>query len=285
MSPFPDLVPVTVLVHALNEEANISHTLRDVMGWAAQVFVVDSQSSDRTGELASVAGAIVVSRPCSRVTLVEQRNWALETLPIAHQWVFILDADETMEPELKAEVAAAVARNDQARDGYWVRVKLIFMGRWLRHASLYPTWSLRLFRRGVVRYETRSVNAHPQVAPGREDYLGGHLLNHDRKGFVSYIERMNEFSTLEARAYRTVLDRGGDSSRPGNGFGSRAQRRRWLKERFIRLPFRPALLFCYLYFIRRGFLDGRPGFDYCVFKAAIEWMITVKLREARPPAA
>ncbi|MGQ0703331.1 MAG: glycosyltransferase family 2 protein [Gemmatimonadales bacterium] len=271
-------VPITVLVHALNEEVNIPHTLRDVVGWADQIFVIDSESSDRTAEIAGEAGATVVSRPCTRSTLVEQRNWALDNLPIAHEWVLILDADETMDPELKAEVAAAVARNDPERDGYWVRVKLIFMERWIRHASMYPTWSLRLFRKGVVRYERRNVNAHPLVAPDREGRFKGHLLNHDRKGWSSYVQRMDEFSTLEARAYQAAREGSGS---PGAVLGSRAARRRWLKERFMRLPFRPVVLFGYLYLVRGGFLDGRAGFDYCVFKATIEWMITVKLRQAR----
>jgi glycosyltransferase involved in cell wall biosynthesis len=273
-------VPVTVLVHALNEEINLPHALRDVVGWAAQVFVIDSASCDKTAELARAAGVTVVSRPCTRTRLVEQRNWALETLPIDHEWVFILDADETMEPPLKEEIVAAVARNDPAKDGYWLRFKTIFMGKWIRRASMYPTWSLRLFRHQVVRYERRSANAHPQLAPGREGFLQGHLLHQDRKGFEYYVQRMNEFSTLEAQAYRDVQEgRHGDLLR-GRLFGTKTERRRWLKERFIRLPFRPALAFCYLYVIRLGVLDGRAGFDYCVLKAVIEWMVTVKMREA-----
>ncbi len=275
-------VPVTVVIHARNEEVNLPFTLRDVMGWADQVVLVDSESTDRTQAIAREFGAEVVSRACDRGGLVAQRNWALDTIPFRNEWVFILDADETMDPELKEEVARLIVENAPTKDGYWCRFRAIFLGRWIKHASMYPSWSLRLFRHRVVRYERREANSHPIVAPGREGYLLHHLDNHDRRGFSYHCQRMDEFSTLEGRAYMKALRRGEDQALlKGRWFGTRAERRRAMKNLFIQLPFRPVVVFIYLYVVRLGFLDGRPGFDWCILKAVTEWMITIKMREWR----
>jgi len=273
-------VPVSIVVHARNEATNIPFTLASVIGWADEVFVVDSDSVDGTGDVAQKLGATVISRHCERRGLVTQRNWALDTLPFRNEWVFVLDADEYMEDALKAEVARLVLTNDPEKDGYWLRFRLIFMGKWIRRSSMYPSWSLRLFRHKVVRYEVRSVNSHPRVAPGREGFLEGHVVNYDRKGFAFYLQRLDEFSTLEAIAYEEVLS--GNISRtqvPGKLFGTRAERRRWLKNLFIRLPMRPLVVFTYLYVVRGGLLEGRAGFDYCFMKSIQEWMVNVKRRE------
>jgi hypothetical protein len=189
--------------------------------------------------------------------------------------VFILDADEAMEDGLKNEVQKIVCADNGSKDGYWCRFKLMFMGRWIRRASMYPSWSLRLFRHNLVRYERRDVNSHPLVRPGREGYLIGHLINEDRRGFSQYQKRLDEFSTLEAHAISQ------ESLLSGRLFGTRAERRRYLKNLFIRLPFRPLILFIYLYILRLGMLEGRRGFDYCLLRAVLEWLITVKLLEGR----
>ena len=280
--PISMTVPVTVLIHTLNEEVNLPFALENVVGWANQVCVVDSNSTDRTQQIARAKGAEVYSRQCTREGLVEQRNWALETLPLRNEWVFVLDADERMEDALRAEVERLVLHDDGAKDGFWCRFKLLFMGRWIRRSSMYPSWSLRLFRHSVVRYERREVNSHPLVKPGRDGYLREHILNEDRRGFSYYLARLNEFSTLEARAYeKRRLGIEQEVLLSPRLLGTRAERRRYLKNLFIRLPFRPLILFVYLYVVRLGILDGRPGFDYALFKAACEWAITVKLIELR----
>lgn len=275
-------VPVTIIIHSLNEEVNIPFALDNVISWANQVCVMDSDSTDGTQRIVREKGAELYSRSCTREGLVEQRNWALENIPFRNEWVFILDADEQMEPELQAEVERLIRNDDGTKDGYWCRFKLIFMSRWIKRSSMYPSWSLRLFRHKLVRYEKRDVNSHPLVKPGREGYLQEHILNEDRRGFSFYIKRMDEFSTLEARAYdkrrRTVSQ---ESLLTGRLFGNRAERRRFMKNLFIRLPFRPLLIFVFLYFVRLGFLDGRAGFDYAFFKAACEWAINVKHLELK----
>lgn len=275
-------VPITIIVHTLNEAVNLPHTLENVMYWADQVCVVDSESTDGTGDVARAAGAELFVRACNREGLVAQRNWALSNINFRNPWVFILDADEIMEDALKAEVEKLVSTNAPEIDGYWCRFKLHFMGRWIKHSSMYPSWSLRLFRHQCVRYEKREVNSHPLVPAARAGYLREHIVNNDRRGFAYYLKRLDEFSMLEARAYENRLAGAKQQDLlSGQLFGSRAERRRYLKNLFIRLPFKPILIFIYLYFVRLGFLDGKPGLHYSVFKAVAEWAIVVKRIEMR----
>ena len=272
--------PVTIIIHTLNEEENLPHALDNVIGWANQVCVVDSESTDRTQAIAREKGAELYSRTCTRQGLVDQRNWALSSIPFQNEWVFVLDADEIMEESLKSEVGLITNLNNSSIDGYWCRWKAIFMGRWIKHASMYPTWSLRLFRHRVVRYEQREVNSHPLVSPGRSDYLKNHILHIDHRGFTNYLKRLDEFSTLESRAYYRTIHRTDQSNLfRGSIFGSVTERRRFFKNIFIKLPFRPLIIFSYLYIGRLGFLDGRAGFDFCLWKALIEWSITLKMME------
>lgn len=275
-------VPLTIIIHTRNESLNLPYALDSVLGWADQVVVVDSESTDTTQAVARARSAEVYSRACTREGLVEQRNWALENVSFRNEWVFILDADEEFEPMLKQEVEEILSKDSSGKDGYWCRFKVVFMGSWIKRSSMYPSWSMRLFRHRLVRYEKRDVNAHPLVAKGREGYLKHHFINNDRRGFSYYLQRLDEFSTLEARAYDKYIR--ADSQQVllgGRLFGTRAERRRFLKQLFIRLPCRYVFLFVYLYVIRMGFLDGRPGFDFAVFKAVGEWAITVKWIEMR----
>jgi glycosyltransferase involved in cell wall biosynthesis len=273
-------IPVTIVIHTLNEEKNLPFALDSVAAWADQVCVVDSESIDGTPEIASKYGAELLSRPCWRGGLVAQRNWALESIAFRNDWVFILDADEVMEDDLKAEVAGLVSRNDSAKDGYWCRFKVYWLGKWIPRSSMYPSWSLRLFRHDLVRYEIRDVNSHPLLKPGRDGYLSAHLINYDRRGFSYYLKRVDEFSTLEAIAYKKRLTNiGQESLLKGRLLGSRAERRRYLKNLYIKLPFKGVVIFLYLYFVRLGFLEGRVGFDYAFLKAVQEWATTVKMRE------
>ncbi len=266
---------VSAIVHTLNEERNLDACL-NALAWVQDIYIVDSGSTDRTCEIARKYTPHVAVREGNRGTLVEQRNWALENLPLATDWVLIVDADEIVEPELRDEVKAILRCPPAEKDGYWCRFKNVFMGRWIKHASMYPTWSLRLFRHKIVRYERRCVNSHPQLQPGRAGYLQGHLWHEDHDGLGAYLLRAVEFARLEAIEYSKVEE---ESSRRVFSLAafleSRAARRRQLKLLFIKLPFRPILLFVYLYVVRGGFLDGHPGFAYSCVKSIQEWYVNL----------
>ncbi len=271
-------LPVSVLVPTLDEELNLPDCLRSVRNWADEIFVVDSFSHDRTLAIARELGAEVVQHRFESYS--RQKNWALDTLPFRNEWVLILDADERLTPELRCEIERAL-RSD-AFDGYYVNRRVIFLGTWIRHAGWYPSWNLRLFRHRLGRYDDREVHEHV-VLNGREGYLSADLLHDDQRGFEAYIARHNRYSTFEARARFKAEEHAPDRARlPVSLLASPVQRKRFLRERiWPAIPAKPLVLFFYMYFLRKGFMDGRAGLVLCVFHAFQEFMVGVKLAELR----
>jgi glycosyltransferase involved in cell wall biosynthesis len=269
--------PLSVIVLTLNEELNVPTCLASV-AWAEQVFVVDSFSGDRTVEIARAHGAQVAQHTFENYA--RQRNWALDTLPLAFDWVLFLDADECVTPELRSEIEAVVARPVGPVRGYYLNRRFIFLGRWIRHAGWYPSWNLRLFQHRFGRYEDRPVHEHV-VVQGPVGYLQHDLWHQDRRGLEAFFSRHNRYSTLEAMA-RLEAERGQAQRLRGRWFGSPVERKRLLRERVWPLvPAKPLALFLYMYLVRQGFRDGRAGFAFCVFHAFQEFTVGLKLAELR----
>src|SRR5262249_5320163 len=171
-------------------------------------------------------------------------------------WVFYLDADERCSPDLSDEIGER-AQAQAAEAAFRMRRKDFFMGRWLRHAQLYPTWLVRLFRPERIRYE-RLVNP-VAVVEGPVGELSGHIVHYPfSHGVAHWIARHNRYSDMEA------IEASKTTERTPIGFASILSgdpnvRRRALKEVFFRMPARPTIKFLYYYGWRRGFLDGRAG--------------------------
>jgi len=287
--PKQDTLPISVIVPVLNEEQNIAACLESVR-FADEMFVVDSGSTDRTAAIAESLGAKVV-----QFRFVpggpRKKNWALENLPFRNEWVLLLDADERVTPELEREIRQEFALGPQF-DGYYLNRKLIFMGRWLRFGGNYPSWNLRLFRHVLGRYEkldteelesAGDVEVHEHVVlQGKAGYLREPLLHLDYKDLSRWIARHNNYSTWDAKLRLNLLH-GKELSHsiPARLFGNPVERKRWLKKLWIRLPCRPLLRFIYMYIIRLGFLDGKPGFIYAVLKAIQEFHINAKMWEMK----
>jgi glycosyltransferase involved in cell wall biosynthesis len=266
---------ISALILTSNEAINIADCISS-LAWRADVHVLDSDSSDETRQIASMAGAKVHVRRFTNYA--DQRNFGL-ALPFANEWIVVLDADERMTPELAFEVEERIrgARPDDAM--YLVRRKDIFMGRWLRRASGYPTWFARVFRRGRVLV-ARDVNEEYR-ADGRVTRLDGHILHIPfNNGIEWWFERHNRYSTLEAKL---LLDE--RASRPihlREIFNIDPTRQRAVLKQFAyRLPTRPMLVFFYLYVVRLGFLDGRAGLQFALMRFAYEIMIDAKITAAR----
>lgn len=277
-------VPVAVVALTHNEEANIERCVQSVAGWAAQVFVVDSFSTDRTVEIARSLGADVHQRTFTG--FADQRNWALDHLPFSCDWLLFLDADEWVSEPLKGEVRDRITAPGRAA-GYHIPRRHRFMGRWLRFGGLYPTMQLRLFRRGRVRCEDRLVDEH-FVVDGPTDTLRQDLLTEDQKGIAAWIDRHNLYARLEARELLRA-DHGGPRL-AARLSGTQAERKRWVRERlWNRLPLftRPFALFFYRYVLRLGFLDGAAGLVYHVLESFwYRLLIDLNYRElSRRPAS
>lgn len=268
--------PVSVMILTKDEEVNIGRCL-DHLGFSDDIIVYDSFSTDRTCEIARTrANVRVVQRKFDDWS--SHQNWGVANLPFKHPWVLYVDADEHVDAELAREIGVAADPGSSA-SAYRVRRKDYLMGRWLKHAQLYPTWFVRLFRPSKIRWE-RLVNP-VAVVEGETRELSGHLVHYPfSKGMSQWFERHNSYSSFEARELMKVL---GGTREPWRHVlsGDPNVRRRALKDVFFRMPCRPQVKWLYYVVWRRAFLDGRAGLTYARLQYLYEYMIAMKWRELR----
>jgi glycosyltransferase involved in cell wall biosynthesis len=248
---------ISVIILTFNEERNLTYALDSVCGWARRVLIFDSFSTDRTVEIARAYECHVLQNRFEDYG--KQRNAALDKLPIETEWVFFLDADEWLPDDFKVKVARLVASRP-VEDGFFCKRKLFWMGAWVRR-GYYPTWILRLFRRGKARCEERTVNEH-LVLDGKAGYLDADFIHEDRNGLPRWIEKHRRYAEREAHELLAGPTTGAIEPRL---LGSQAERKRWLRERvWNRLPplVRPFGYFGYRYVLRGGMLDGLAGLTY-----------------------
>lgn len=268
---------ISVIILTLNEETNLPACLASV-AWSDDVVVLDSFSTDGTVEIARAAGARVYQRAFDNEN--NQRTYSLKGIEFKYPWVYIVDADEITTPELQNEMLAVAANSDRPEAAFQVRRKDMFMGRWLRYSSLYPTWKPRLVRPKKIRFE-REINMD-FIIDGVEGRLDNHIVHYSfNKGLDAWFEKHNRYSRHEAQETLKSLRSGGLDWQGCWSIRDDLRRRRALKELSFRLPFRPTLRFFYMFLIRRGFLDGWPGYLYCRLLATYEQMIVVKAAEMR----
>lgn len=269
-------VDLAVVILTRNEERNIAQALRSVCGWAKQVLVLDSFSSDRTLEIAAGYDCRCFQRAFAGYSA--QRNYALKVLPIRARWVMFLDADEWLPEELRQEIATLLAA-DPAENGFMLRRRFIWMGRWIRH-GYYHTWILRLFRRGQGYCEERSVNEHI-VVQGAVGRLRGALIHESHKEIGEWIDKHNQYAALEALELIARRDSAGLAGQP--------RAKRWLARHvWERIPvlWRAPLYFVWRYVVRGGFLDGAEGLSYHLLQALwFRLLIDLKYLELRRETA
>ncbi len=278
------LLPVSVIVPARNEGRNLARCLQSLAG-VGEVYVIDSQSNDDTVAIAEFHGAKVVQFYYAG-GWPKKRQWALDTLPLAYDWILLLDADEVLSPDLAEEIRKTLP--DPNTDGYHIALQTHFLGCQLRYSS-GNLWKLSLFRKGFGRYECRlqdqdasmaDMEVHEHViVNGKTRKLVHPLIHYNVESLSRYILKHNEYSNWEARVL--LLAESAPQELPPGLFGTQAQRRRWLKKNFYRLPGSPILLFLYRYIVRLGFLDGVPGLIYCGFQAVQMFHSKAKIYELR----
>jgi len=281
-------IPVSVLIPAKNEESNLPACLESVAR-ADEVFVVDSQSSDRSIEISTNYGANVVQFYFNG-RWPKKKNWSLDNLPFRNEWVLIVDCDERITPELWDEIATVI--QDPNYNGYYLNRRVFFLGQWIRYGGKYPDWNLRLLKHKSGRYENLNTEDIPNtgdnevhehvILDGKVGYLKNDMLHIDFRDIYHWLERHNRYSNWEARVYYNILTGNDESGTIGaNLFGDAVQRKRFLKKIWVKLPFKPLLRFILFYFIRLGFLDGKAGYIYGRLLSQYEYQIGVKLYELR----
>lgn len=286
MNPSNLKVPVSILIPAKNEEVNLPACLESV-SIADEVFLVDSQSGDRSIEIAESYGAQVVQFYFNG-GWPKKKNWALENLPFRNQWVLIVDCDERITPQLWDEIADAIKHPHY--DGYYLNRRVYFLGKWIRHGGKYPDWNLRLFKHQQGRYENLKTEEIPNTGDnevhehvifnGSVGYLKNDMEHIDFKDIYHWLERHNRYSNWEAKLYFNLLTGTEEANTIcANLWGSSVERKRFFRKVWVWLPCKPTLRFIVFYFLLLGFLDGKPGYIYWRLMSQYEYQIGVKLYE------
>lgn len=275
-------VDITVIILTYDEEVHIERCIKNIIDWANEVVVMDSFSKDKTVEIAERLGAKVFYREFDNYA--NQRNYALKELPIENEWVFFLDADEYLTETLKAEIRETLKYSSY--EGYYIKRRFYFWGKWIKHGGYYPTWILRLFKRDKC-YVDRAINEHFNVE-GNIGYLKNDFVDDNIKGINEWIIKHNKYASLEAEELANF--RNSKTSDLNNDFAkywsSQAQRKRWIREKVWNplLPplVRPFIYFFYRYIIRLGFLDGKQGLIYHFLQGLwFQFIIDVKYLEMK----
>jgi len=281
----PGKIPISVIIAARNESKNLPRCLQTLNN-VDEVYLIDSQSTDDTVEIARSHGVKVIQF-YYQGGWPKKRQWAMNSLPLANDWILLLDADEVLTPELSEEISSAI--ENPAIDGYFLLLRTWFLGRALRNGDV-GLWKLALFRRGKGRYECRlkdqdtsmaDMEVHEHViVEGATARLRNPLIHHNVESLSRYIRKHDEYSNWESRV---LLQRGDDDDKElaPSLAGTQAQRRRWLKRKLFALPGSPVFLFLYRYVLRLGFLDGVPGLIYCGFQAVQMFHTKAKIYELK----
>ncbi|MBP2296722.1 glycosyltransferase family 2 protein [Azospirillum rugosum] len=271
------MIPVSVVVMTRNEAANLPHCL-PALGRFAQVFVVDSGSSDGTVSIARSLGATVVPfRWNGRYP--KKKQWCLDHLPFRHDWVLFVDADERLDETLVAEIARLM-EDGPRHAGYFIDGRPVFLGQRLRFGA--GNRKLALLDRRRARFPEvpdLDVAAMWEVEGHYQPEIAGsvgrlrHAMEHaDEKPLSAWFDRHNRYSDWEA-ALRA-------DGRMAALIGKETGLRRWLKRVLHRAPGRPMLVFLHAYLLRLGFLDGRAGLHHALARAFYYWQVGVKMRDA-----
>ena len=259
------MTDTTVIILTKNEETDIERCIRSIEGWVKRIVIVDSGSTDRTVEIAERLGAEIV-RHEPFVDYGRQFNWAIDNLRIKTTWVFRLDADEVITPELRKELEKELehhATDDVS--GFMMRYKVEFMGRYLMHGGFYPFQKITIFKYGKGRFEERAMGEHIVLSEGRCVYLKNDAIHHTLKTLDLYINKHNWYATREVQDYFDV--RSGRENALLDGQPEKAKKLR--DGLYYRLPMflRARLFFWYRYYLRLGFLDGTPGYIFAFMQA------------------
>ncbi|WDZ99546.1 glycosyltransferase family 2 protein [Mucilaginibacter sp. SJ] len=275
-----------IIILTFNEEKNIGDCLQSAAALKANIYIVDSGSTDTTLAICQRYTQNVFSHPFENYAT--QRNWALDNLPLTGTWILNLDADHRVTPELAAQLNNIFNNPvDSVTNGFLISRRTLFMGKWIKHGGHYPTYHANLFRRGFGHCEEKFYDQHFKVT-GKTQVLKTDIIDVITDSLTSFIARHNHWATLEAQYLveqqnAPVVDDNGKLVRP-RLFGNPMERRRYMKKRYEAFPLfvRPVIYFTIRYFIKLGFLDGKTGLVFHFLQGFwFRFLIDAKIYELR----
>jgi len=278
-------IPISVVIPVRNEQASLAECLKRLTSFD-EVLVVDSNSSDKTCQIATNHGADVVQFVWNG-RYPKKRNWVLLNQKLRNDWVLFLDADELVTREFCDEVSVATA--EYQFDAFWLRYTNYFLGQPLKHGD--PQRKLALFKVGRGLYEKidenswsgldMEVHEHP-VIEGAIGEITAPIDHRDDRGIAKFIERHKDYALWEAGRISQLRN-------SGEEVWSQLTERQKKKYRNIERWWFAWAYFGWSYVAKRGFLDGMPGFCYAFYKLWYFWTIRLLLKEAKsrhaPPSA
>lgn len=252
---------IAAIILTKNEELHIERCISSLKGVCDEVFVVDSFSTDRTVEIAKTLGATVLQNAWKNYAT--QFNWALANCPIKSNWLWRIDADEYLSGGLGEAVKMRIDGADEAVNGFYVRKKIVFMGRELLHGGWYPSYHLKVWRRGFGDCEDKWMDEHIRVFSGRTEVVEvGDQVDDNLNSLTWWTEKHNGYATREMVDMLSIeYDLRKEEEVEPKFFGTEEQRKRWLKIKYVKFPLfvRPFLNFMLRYIFKGGFLDGKQG--------------------------
>jgi len=258
-------VPVSAIVLTHNEEANIKACIDSIAGWIGEIYVVDSGSTDQTLNIIGQFTDNIFHHPFENYS--RQRNWAQENLPIAYDWVFHIDADERVSPELASKIINCLGDGSKIGEisGILVRRRIEFLGKHIRYGGIYPTYHCRFFRKAAGRCEEREYDQH-FIVEGPTMRIEADLIEETAVSLHSWTVRHLRWAAMETKQLAKARPDNGKNLMEPKIFGSPIQRKKWLRMYYEKSPlfFRAFIYFLVRYLIRGGFLDGMPGLIYHV---------------------
>lgn len=254
---------LTAIILTKNEELNIRRCIKSLGNVPERIVVVDSGSTDHTVQIAQDLGADIFYHPF--VHYADQFNWALDNVGISTKWVYRIDADEVVTPELLGEIQKKCEKySDSDVNGFLMKHKLFFLGRYLSHGGAYPFIKMTIFKPKYGRFENRSMGEHVVLSEGKEILLDNDCLHYDCKDLNSFIDKHNWYASREVQDYyersrsnqAALYDKAETTKKIRDGF-------------YYKLPkfFRAKLYYIYRYYFQFGFLDGYPGKVYALIQA------------------
>ena len=259
---------IAAIILTKDEERHIERCIRSLQGVCGEIYVIDSFSTDKTVTIAEGLGAKVYKHPFENQA--QQFNWALSSCPITSEWIWRVDADEYISPELGHKVVETVKTCAGDINGIYVNKRIVFLGRPLLHGGWYPAPQIKVIRRGFGMSEKKVMDEHLIVTEGRTVYVDGDQTDENLNDLTWWTQKHNGYASREAvnmlmMCYGMDNDSGEVRARLT---GNDAERKRWLKVKYARMPLfiRPFLYFTARYIFKLGFLDGKEGFVWHILQ-------------------
>jgi glycosyltransferase involved in cell wall biosynthesis len=273
------MTDITAIILTKNEELNIERCITSIQDVADRIVVVDSGSSDKTTDIAKQLGAeVYYHQPFEHYA--KQFNWALDNVDVKTKWVYRIDADEVVTPELAEEIVRACKlHSDDDVNGLVMKFKVYFLGRFLTHGGIYPFYNLTIFKTGLGRYEDRAMGEHIVLSEGRTIDLANDCLHYDCKDLTEWINKHNWYATREVADYHASIAH----KQAETELYHEAQKTKRLRDGlYYKLPrfFRAKLYYWYRYYFKLGFLDGEAGRVHAFLQAYwYRYLVDAKILE------